>query len=222
MTENAQNADFRRKPLIFADSPLLLEIQAFGGRRKPQKTADFRRKPQIFAENRRKPQIGLCHLRCVTFSSALQALPAFLHSAGGLLKTLRSLGQWSTSFRRISKTQPPLLLKEKLAISNVHLHQPKGNNCKLSGPLNRLNAILSLLRPLDSYRTPSAIGSAIGRPYLALSRIHAQRGSSQPPRSKPLGGLNRAIVAPECRNLFKTSAKQKRDGGFDSQPRPRP
>ena len=71
MTESAQNADFRRKPQIFADSPLLLEIPAFGGRRKLQKTADFRRKPQIFAENRRKPQIGLCHLRCVTFSSAL-------------------------------------------------------------------------------------------------------------------------------------------------------
>ena len=61
VTENAQNADFRRKPQIFADSPLLLEIPASGGRRKPQKTADFRRKPLI----------GLRHLRCVTFSSAL-------------------------------------------------------------------------------------------------------------------------------------------------------
>ena len=71
MTENGQNADFRRKPQIFADSPLLLEIQAFGGRRKPQKTTDFGRKPKIFAGNLRKPQIGLCHLRCVTFSSAL-------------------------------------------------------------------------------------------------------------------------------------------------------
>ena len=71
MTERAQNADFRRKPLIFADSPLLLEIQAFGLRRKPKKTADFRSKPQIFAENRRKPQIGLRHLRSITFSSAL-------------------------------------------------------------------------------------------------------------------------------------------------------
>ena len=71
VTENAQNADFRRKPQIFADSPLLLGIPAFGGRRKPQKTADFRRKPKIFAENRRKPQIGLRHLRCVSFSSAL-------------------------------------------------------------------------------------------------------------------------------------------------------
>ena len=39
--ERAQNADVCRKPQIFADSPLLLEIQAFGGRRKPQKTADF-------------------------------------------------------------------------------------------------------------------------------------------------------------------------------------
>ena len=53
MTERAENADFRRKPQILADSPLLLEIQAFGGRRKPQKTADFRRKPKIFAGNRR-------------------------------------------------------------------------------------------------------------------------------------------------------------------------
>ena len=34
----------------------------------------------------------------------------------------------------------------------------------LSVPLNRLNAILSLLHPLDRYRTPSAIESAIGRP----------------------------------------------------------
>ena len=47
----------------------------------------------------------------------------------------------------------------------------------LSGPLNRLNSILSLLHPLDRYRTPSAIGSAIGRPpYLALSRIQTQVG----------------------------------------------
>ena len=71
--ERTQNADFRRKPQILADSPFLLEIPAFGGRRKPQKTADFRRKPQIFAENRRKPQIGLRHLRSVTFGSALKS-----------------------------------------------------------------------------------------------------------------------------------------------------
>ena len=43
----------------------------------------------------------------------------------------------------------------------------------LSGPLNRLNAILSLLQPLDRYRNPSAIGSAIGRP---LSRIQTHVG----------------------------------------------
>ena len=30
VTERAQNADFRRKPQIFAGSPLLLEILAFG------------------------------------------------------------------------------------------------------------------------------------------------------------------------------------------------
>ena len=49
-------------------------------------------------------------------------------------------------------------------------------NCFLSGPLNQLNAILSLLQPLNCYRTLSAIVSAIGRPYLALSRIHTQAG----------------------------------------------
>ena len=62
MTERTKNADFHRKPQIFADSPLLLEIPAFGGRKKPQKAVDFRRKPKIVAENRRKPQIGLRHL----------------------------------------------------------------------------------------------------------------------------------------------------------------
>ena len=35
VTQRAQYADFRRKPQIFADSPFLLEIPAFGGRRKP-------------------------------------------------------------------------------------------------------------------------------------------------------------------------------------------
>ena len=65
----------------------------------------------------------------------------------------------------------------------------------LSGPLNRLNAILSLLQPLDRYRAPSAIGSAIGRAYLALSRFRVQLGVLNPPCSKPLRGLNRAIVA---------------------------
>ena len=73
---------------------------------------------------------------------------------------------------------------------------PKTFTCRsLSGPLNRLNATLSLLQPLDRYRTPSATGSAIGRP-LSRPISHPNTGESpQPPRSKPLGGLNRAIVA---------------------------
>ena len=45
---------------------------------------------------------------------------------------------------------------------------------RLSGPLNRLNAIQSLRHPLERYRTPFAIGRAIGRPYLALSCFHSQ------------------------------------------------
>ena len=46
--------------------------------------------------------------------------------------------------------------------------------CSPSGSLNCLDAILPLHWPLDCYRAPSAIESAIARPYLALSRIHAQ------------------------------------------------
>ena len=65
----------------------------------------------------------------------------------------------------------------------------------LSGPLDRLNAILSLLQPLDRYRTPSAIGSAIGRPLSRPISYPGTGGSPRPHRSKPLGGLNRAIVA---------------------------
>ena len=67
--------------------------------------------------------------------------------------------------------------------------------CSQSGPLNRLNAILSLLQPLDRYRAPSAIESAVGRPLSRpISRPRTGR-SPQPPHSKPLSGLNRAIVA---------------------------
>ena len=47
---------------------------------------------------------------------------------------------------------------------------------ELRGPRNRLNAIFSLLRPLDGSRTPSTIETANGRSYLALSRIHTQVG----------------------------------------------
>ena len=47
---------------------------------------------------------------------------------------------------------------------------------KLSGPLNRLNATLPLQHPLNRDTTTSATGSAIVRPYLALSLIHMQVG----------------------------------------------
>ena len=71
-------------------------------------------------------------------------------------------------------------------------------NVPYHGPLNRLNAIVSLLQPLDSDRAPSAIESAIGG---ALSRPISNPhtgGSSQPPCPKPLRGLNRAIVVLQC------------------------
>ena len=53
----------------------------------------------------------------------------------------------------------------------------------LSGPLHRLNALLYLLHPLNCSRTPSAIGSQIGRPSLALSCIQT-----------PSGALNRLLL----------------------------
>ena len=50
----------------------------------------------------------------------------------------------------------------------------------LSGPLDRLNAILSLLQPLDRYRAPSAIGSAIGMPHISpyLASPHRRESST--------------------------------------------
>ena len=94
-------------------------------------------------------------------------------------------------------------------------------------PLGRFNAVLSLLQSLDRFWTPSAIGGAIERPYLALSRpISLPRTvrSPQPPRSnKPLRGLNRATVALLClKPLANKARNKKRDRGRDSQPRPRP
>ena len=61
-------------------------------------------------------------------------------------------------------------------------------------PLNRLNAGLSLLQLLDHCRTPicsrDCDWEALSRP---ISHPHTGR-SSHPPRSRPLRGLNCAIV----------------------------
>ena len=73
----------------------------------------------------------------------------------------------------------------------VFVFQQPGSQTRtlwLSGPLDRLNAILSLLQPLDCYRALSAIGSAIGRP-LSRPISHPRTGRSPPPpRSNRLGG----------------------------------
>ena len=80
MTERAQNADFRRKPQIFADSPLLLEIPASGG-------AGNRRKLQIFAGNRRFSQktAGNRRLGSVTLGPSPLARPYLEAAETGLL-----------------------------------------------------------------------------------------------------------------------------------------
>ena len=66
------------KTQIFAENRRFSQIHPFSWKFKHLEGAGNRRKPQIFSENRRfsqktrrKPQIGLRHLRSVTFSSAL-------------------------------------------------------------------------------------------------------------------------------------------------------
>ena len=72
----------------------------------------------------------------------------------------------------------------------------------LSGPLNRLNAKLSLLqRSCDRECDWEALSLA---PYLASTH---SCGSSQPPLFKPLRGLNRDSGA----IVFKTRVKQARN-----------
>ena len=77
----------------------------------------------------------------------------------------------------------------------------------LSGPLNRLNAILSLLHPLDRYRTPLCDSEC---DWEALSRpiSHPPTGRiSQPPHSKHLRKLNGAIVVLQCLNPLKNKGE---------------
>ena len=65
----------------------------------------------------------------------------------------------------------------------------------LVAPINPLNAILSLLQPLNRYRSTPCDRK---RDWKALSRSisHPHTGRiSQPPCSKPIRGLTRAIVA---------------------------
>ena len=71
VTDRPQNADFRRKPQIFAYSPLVL------GNSSIWRAQENHRKPKIFAEKRRKPQVGVRHLGSVTFSSALMNFTTF-------------------------------------------------------------------------------------------------------------------------------------------------
>ena len=70
VTERVQNADFHRKPQIFADSPLLLETQDL-------ESAGNRREPQSFAEDQRlsKKTTGSCRLGSVTLGPSPLARP---------------------------------------------------------------------------------------------------------------------------------------------------
>ena len=100
----------------------------------------------------------------------------------------------------ITKLRDPLKAPEATTAMNHRSHKTlKGMRpSSLSGPLNGLNAILSLVQPLDRYRGPSAIESAIGRPYLALTRMKMQ-----------VGVLNR-LVRNRAAIVSKTFLKQAR------------
>ena len=99
----------RRFSLIFADSRLfLLENEASGKRRFSQKTADFRRKPQKTAGTRRKPQIGVCPLGFVPSSAAL--------TEGDFRDRDWEFPPQARNSEECQKPQPPLLLKESIAV----------------------------------------------------------------------------------------------------------
>ena len=97
----------RRSSQMFADSRLFLGNEAFGKRRFSQKTAGFRRKPQKTAGTRRKPQIGVCPLRFVPLSAALQKSQKT--APNNYLNTLRGLpghypvkqGFWGKSHQKV-------------------------------------------------------------------------------------------------------------------------
>ena len=84
-----------------------------------------------------------------------------------------------------------MFIAEPLArVIEKELHCPKAY---LVAPSTGWMLYYLCFSPSTAIGPPPAIGSAIGRPYLALSRFHTGR-SSRLPRSKPLRGLNRATV----------------------------
>ena len=92
----------RAQTQIFADSrrfSLFPRNKAFGKRRFSQKTADFRRNPQKTAGTRRKPQIGVCPLRFVPLSAALQSLLYFLRFSLFFFSDFPSSAFFSQDFR---------------------------------------------------------------------------------------------------------------------------
>ena len=97
MTEKAQNADFRRKAHIFADSPFSWKFKRSEG---AENRRFSHRKPQIFAEE--KPQETAdwapSPYKSVTFCSALKILPGSKRSKKSLRESLcGSLrGSWPT------------------------------------------------------------------------------------------------------------------------------
>ena len=101
----------------------------------------------------------------------------------------------------------------------VFFVRPRENR-ELSGPLSRLVATLSLLHPLDRYRTHICDREC---DWVALFRIptHSCR-SSQLPCSRPPRSSTVRLWCYRVQNPFKNKRKTKLDEGRDSQPCPRP
>ena len=90
---------------------------------------------------------------------------------------LKCFGPWTPAWRQtVILFLSPVTSQGCRNKSSATAQATKTTALSLSGPLDRLSAFLSPLHPLNRYRTPSAIGSAIERPYLALSCIPTQAG----------------------------------------------
>ena len=81
---------------------------------------------------------------------------------------------------------------------------------------------VSTFGPEGPKNSSGGMGARLGGPYLALSRIDAQVGVLNRLVLNRLGGSTARQWRYSVPNPLKTSAKQKRDRGCDSQPRPRP
>ena len=107
--------------------------------------------------------------------------PYFPVAKSGVRRGLGPKGYPEGLERHLDAARQKIAARQFLPLVDLYLVAPQPVEC------DTISA-----SALDRYRTPSAIGSAIGR---LLSRIHRQVGVLNRLVLNRLGGLNRAIVA---------------------------